>query len=308
MARVAIITRTKDRTIMLRRAAESVAAQTFKDFSWIVVNDGGNPGPVDEIAQFFSGVIDDIKVIHNPVNLGMEAASNVGIRASKSEFLVIHDDDDTWQTDFLEKTVSFLSCDIGALFGGVVTQSIRIDEKIVGDKIDFVRKKVWKTDLSPDPKGAIQLAEMAVVNQFAPIAFLYRRSVLDLIGYYDETLPVLGDWDFNLRFLLKCDIGLIPEALANYHHRVSIHSSNGAYGNSVIAGFDRHSIHDARIRNKYLRMASTDETCSALASLLAIGFQQQVSRVNARKLTKLLDATYTPLRKTFDAARNLLGR
>ena len=51
---------------------------------------------------------DKLPVIHNVESVGMEAASNIGITASESEYLVINDNDDTWHLGFLEKTVSYL--------------------------------------------------------------------------------------------------------------------------------------------------------------------------------------------------------
>lgn len=45
--RVAVITRTKDRPVMLERCAESVLGQTYKDWVHVIVNDGGNPTTVE---------------------------------------------------------------------------------------------------------------------------------------------------------------------------------------------------------------------------------------------------------------------
>ena len=45
----------------------------------------------------------------------------------------------------------------------------------------------------------VYLSDLAVENRFPPISFLFRRSVYDKIGGFDEELPVLGDWDFNLK-------------------------------------------------------------------------------------------------------------
>ena len=42
MKKVAVITRTRNRALLLRRAARSVERQTFRAFSWVVVNDGGD--------------------------------------------------------------------------------------------------------------------------------------------------------------------------------------------------------------------------------------------------------------------------
>ena len=106
MRKVAIITRTKDRPILLRRAAESIAQQTFDEYVWVIVNDGGDREAVAEVASRFRE--DRLMVIHNPEPVGMEAASNIGLRSSESEYVVIHDDD-TWYPTFLEKSLKLLT-------------------------------------------------------------------------------------------------------------------------------------------------------------------------------------------------------
>lgn len=64
-------------------------------------------------------------------------------------------------------------------------------------------------------------------------------------------LPVLGDWNFLMRFLQRFDIGVVPERLANYHHRVP--SDKSAYSNSIHAGAARHRHYWAMLRNEMLR-------------------------------------------------------
>jgi hypothetical protein len=113
--------------------------------------------------------------------------------------------------------------------------------------------------------GCVRIADMVTVNQFAPIAFVYRRSVLDQVGLYDERLPVLGDWDFNLRFLEVYDIGVLPEPLSNYHQRPS--GANSEYGNSLFAQHERHAFYDGIVRNTRLRAADSN-TAGGLGLLL----------------------------------------
>ncbi|HRE18551.1 MAG TPA: glycosyltransferase family A protein, partial [Rhodocyclaceae bacterium] len=48
---VAVITRTKNRPLMLARALDSVSRQTFRDALWVIVNDGGEPATVELIAE-----------------------------------------------------------------------------------------------------------------------------------------------------------------------------------------------------------------------------------------------------------------
>jgi len=231
---------------MLRRAFSSVSGQSHKDLVWVLVNDGGPLAAVDQTAQQASAAGLRTMVIHSPESRGMETASNTGICASSSEFIVIHDDDDTWEADFLKTCVALLRSK--PHYHGVATQCFKVEEAIENGDIRIKAKSPFNPGLR-----AAYLMEMAEENAFPPISFLYRRSVLDAIGLYDEELPVLGDWDFNLRFLERFDIAVIPEPYANYHHRIGTVDSGDRYGNSLYAGQGRHIEYDAIIRNRLLR-------------------------------------------------------
>jgi glycosyltransferase involved in cell wall biosynthesis len=176
----------------------------------------------------------------------MEAASNRGIKSSDSAYVVIHDDDDSWHPLFLEKCVQFLDNNPYSSVAGVITYSIRILEKIEDDKIISTQKEPYNLWLK-----SVSIYRMAAGNVFPPISFVYERKVFAAIGYYREDLPVLGDWEFNLRFMRKYDISLIPEELAYYHHRLEI--KDGIYSNSVVKDDSKHKFYDTLLRNELLR-------------------------------------------------------
>jgi len=268
MKKVAVITRTKDRNVMLSRAMESIGGQTFGDFTWVVVNDGGDPAGVDKILSEWKRKDIPVIVVHHEVNKGMEAASNAGIAACSSDYLVIHDDDDTWAENFLEKTVEFLESPEGTKFEAVLTETVRVDEIMEGETIRVISRSRWSPNTVGYPVGCVQFSDIVVENQFAPIALLFRRRVYDKVGGFDPTLPVLGDWDFNLKLLCQGDIAVLPEALAYYHHRPSVKGSN--YGNSVHAGVNKHVVYDAVVRNRIIRAAIADGN-STLAMLVSSG-------------------------------------
>jgi glycosyltransferase involved in cell wall biosynthesis len=244
---VAIITRTKDRPVLLRRAAASVASQTHRDYTWVVINDGGDIERVKSIIDNCPVERQKITLINNRVSHGMEAASNLAIRNSASEFVVIHDDDDSWSPNFLEETTKFLSCGKGRPYDGVITRTIYVSEEIRGTKV-IEHSRVPYHDWVRN----VQLTEMAKENFFAPIAFVFRRSMYDEVGGYNEKLPVLGDWFFNMEFLLKADIGVIQSTTAFYHHR-DVGVSGGAYSNSVIGDISKHEQYASIARNMFLR-------------------------------------------------------
>ena len=248
--RVAVITRTKNRTALLGRAIESILGQSFRDWQHVIVNDGGDPLAVDGLIERYQGLYAGrLRVIHNPESLGMEAASNVGVRNSQSEFIVIHDDDDTWHPDFLGRCVAYLETPPPVLdtpVAGVVTWSNRIIESFDGETARTMAVEPLNTWM----KG-ISLYRLAANNPFPPISFLFSRSALEQLGGFREDLPVLGDWHFHLRFSARYEIGLIPELLANYHYREA--ATLGVYGNTVTAGEDTHQRYDQLLRNDWLR-------------------------------------------------------
>jgi glycosyltransferase involved in cell wall biosynthesis len=244
---VAIITRTKDRTLLLRRAIESVLGQIFQGWIMVIVNDGGARAPVDELVESYKDRFNGRScVIHNETCLGMEAASNIGLKGSESRYVVIHDDDDSWHPAFLQRCTGFLDTNPYPHVAGVITYTVRVLERITHDRVVFERKEPFNAWCK-----SVTIYRMAASNIFPPISFVYERRVFDQIGYYRKDLPVLGDWEFNLRFMRRYDIFLIPEELAFYHHRVD--ATSGVFSNSVIGGDSKHLFYDTLLRNELLR-------------------------------------------------------
>ncbi|MBT6461191.1 MAG: glycosyltransferase family 2 protein, partial [Opitutae bacterium] len=129
---VSIITRTKDRPVLLKRAIESVLNQTYTDWLHVIVNDGGEKEAVESILEpFRDRYRDRLQILHHDESLGMQEASNAGIKNSNGEFIVIHDDDDSWSPGFLNACLSFLEAEGSeSTYQGVITRTERIYEEI----------------------------------------------------------------------------------------------------------------------------------------------------------------------------------
>ncbi|KAB1659476.1 glycosyltransferase [Pseudoclavibacter chungangensis] len=244
-ARVAVIMRTKDRPLLLRRALASVEAQTFSDYTLVVVNDAGAREPVDELLGGLDAAFRErTVVIHNDTSAGREGAMNVGIDAVDSEFIVIHDDDDSWHPEFLERTVGRL--DEHPEEGGVNARTEVVFERVEGEEIIEEGRDVLAADLHQ-----VSLVEILKRNYVTTIGFLFRRSVFLEVGPIDGALPVLGDWEFLLRFLRRYPVGFVDgQPLAFWHQRLA---STGDEGNSVVVAADEHRDFNLQIRDAYLR-------------------------------------------------------
>ena len=247
-ASVAIITRTKNRIILLERCIRTVLAQTSEDWCHVIVNDGGDAYELESLVEKFSDAYAGrLKVIHNEKSVGMEAASNIGICQSKSRYLIILDDDDTWAPSFLQEMVKALQAETWENTRGIICHTEIVYEKFEGDKV----VETGRTDFNAWLKR-VSLLQLFAWNRFTPVCFLFERSVLDEIGMFSEELPVIGDWEFNIRFLSNYEIAVYPEYLAFWHQRPEVKSG---YGNSVHKDNDLHEKYRVLLTNRWLREA-----------------------------------------------------
>lgn len=276
-ASVAVITRTRNRPLLLTRAGRSVARQSYRDLLWVVVNDGGDEGEARAAAEASGIAAQRLLVVSHRDNIGMEAAANSGAHASRSIYLAVHDDDDTWHPEFLARCVDFLESGRGRPYAGAVTHADYVSEDIRGGDVVEHRRAPYNAELA-----SVQLAEMLVRNLFPPISFVFRRDVWERAGTFNERLPVLGDWYFNIRFLLEADIAVIPERLANWHHRDR--GGDGQYANSVVGGRGLHEEYNAIVRNALVRDLAGSP--SALAPVL--GYMMEQQRLEGARLRRSL--------------------
>ncbi len=270
--KVAIITRTKNRPLLLKRAVESVLGQSYDDYIHVIINDGGSQSDVDELIKKYDAKYKKrLKVIHNKTSMGMEAASNKAIASVKSDLIVIHDDDDSWHSSFLERSVSFLSsCSGYPNFAGVVCYYEKIWEKVTKTSVKEVSRELNIADFED-----FTLWKLCSGNIFPPISFIYKRDAYEKCGMYREELPVLGDWDFNLRFMSQFEIAVIPEVLAYYHHRVA--EGDSKYGNTVVQNADLHLYYNRLLRNEYLRK-DIESGKNGLGVLMNLALQNKINR------------------------------
>lgn len=296
---VAIITRTKNRTLLLERCINTVLAQTRSDWIHVIVNDGGDPTEVEALVKLYEVRYQGrLKLIHNDQSLGMEAASNVGIQASKSHYLVILDDDDTWDPKFLEVMIDVIENETWPNAKGVFCHTEIVLEEIRGNVIHEIGRKDFNGWLN-----TIDFFRLLAWNRFTPVCFLFERSALDEIGMFDESLPVIGDWEFNIRFLEKFDITVHPEYLAFWHQRPK---TMDGLGNSVIANTDLHEIYRSRMINKWVRQ-SLNKGSLDYGELFALAFileqhhvmESRIYRYRERIQKTLIYRVYSALKKVF---------
>ncbi|AMG74735.1 glycosyltransferase family 2 protein [Sphingopyxis granuli] len=130
-----IFTPTYNRAHTLPRVYESITAQTFRDFEWVVVDDGSTDNSAELIAGWAAEADFPIRYFHQ-TNGHKKTAFNHGVREARGELFLCWDSDDTAPADalriFHDRWNSIPEAERGAYVG---VTGLCIDEQgvIVGD-------------------------------------------------------------------------------------------------------------------------------------------------------------------------------
>ncbi len=194
---VSVIIPTYNRAWCLLTAVNSVLAQEYRPQELIVVDDGST----DETASLLAHLIESgkIKYIHQE-NKGVSAARNCGITNSQGELIAFLDSDDEWLAGKTDAQVNYFHKNPTA----VLVQSQEYWFR--GGKRVNPRRHHQK-------RGGDIFLESLELCLISPSAVMLRRSLLDEIGLFDESLPAAEDYDLWLRILSKYPAGLIDEYL-----------------------------------------------------------------------------------------------
>jgi glycosyltransferase involved in cell wall biosynthesis len=100
--RFTVLTATFNRAATIGAVYESLCAQTFRDFEWLIIDDGG----VDETGKLVTvwQALTDFPIVYKwKPNGGKHTAVNAGVALARGEFIVILDSDDRCVPTALER-------------------------------------------------------------------------------------------------------------------------------------------------------------------------------------------------------------
>jgi glycosyltransferase involved in cell wall biosynthesis len=170
----------------LTATLRSLVAQTYKDFEVLIVDDGST----DETAQVAHGFVANHANFHllKKPNGGLSSARNFGIAAAKGEYIALLDGDDLYRPTKLQRHNALLDRNpqVGVVYSA--SQAMRDD----GGRtwLSLSGKPVAK-----DPLEALLYKNFVGHGSNA----MFRRSLIDEVGGFDEGLVSVEDLDFWLR-------------------------------------------------------------------------------------------------------------
>lgn len=206
MSLVSIITPAFNCKKTIKETYESVIAQTFFDWEWIIVDDCSK----DDSFAFIKELTKDekrITVLQTPKNGGTAVARNVGLKHASGRYITFLDSDDFLDYNYLECQLEFIK-----EHGPLISTGYRRKAKrtctdfFVPDEVDY--KKALKG------------------NPLSCLTTMYDRNVIGEV-FFPEDIDRPEDYVFWLNILKK---GIIargnPVVLATYNIMDGSKSSN----------------------------------------------------------------------------------
>ncbi len=111
----------------LRRALDSMLAQTLTDFEAVVINDGVKDESYDVLLEY-AAKDGRIRLIENEKNLGLPASLNKGIGQCRGTYIARMDTDDICYPDRLETQVAYMEAHPDVMFAGAWADVFEEDE------------------------------------------------------------------------------------------------------------------------------------------------------------------------------------
>jgi glycosyltransferase involved in cell wall biosynthesis len=191
----------------LREAAESILKQTFRDFEFIIVNDGSTDRSAEILNDYARG---DARVrIISRGNKGIVASANEGIAAARGEYLARMDADDVSLPQRFERQVRYL------------------DEH---PECVVVGSRVMNTDphgipVAPSEHALtheeIDAQLMTVGGGWALLqpATMMRLEAVRRVGGYRGAYNISEDHDLFVRLAEVGKVANLPEVLFHYRRR-----------------------------------------------------------------------------------------
>src|SRR5690606_35110164 len=189
---VSIIALNYNQSKYLIESLNSFVNQSYKNFELIITDDASTDDSREKILNW---EIDfpEIKIIKcfNDQNLGLCKTLNKAISLSSGEFIKPIACDDVLETQYLDKVLSYFQSHTNI-------DLLCTDMKLISDRSEVLQESNWKYSGMDIKNKNINDFESYLRGPYLNTpSFIYRKSLYDKLGGYDEELA-FEDWDFIL--------------------------------------------------------------------------------------------------------------
>lgn len=193
----------------LKEAIESILAQTFTNFEFLIINDHSTDKSLD-IIQDYAARDKRIRVVNHSGNRGIVESSNEAIALAKGEFLARMDSDDISPLDRLERQYTFLKNHPDYVCVGCKTLLISPD----GDPLTTF--PFFETH-----EEIIQAMMRGINPAMMNPSVMMKVEALMQIGGYCQEYYAAEDFDCFLKLAEVGKLANLPEVLFKYRQHLS---------------------------------------------------------------------------------------
>jgi glycosyltransferase involved in cell wall biosynthesis len=203
----------------LDEAVASILGQSFKDFEFVILDDGSTDGSAEALARWAAKDA-RIRLVSSPANLGPVASSNRVAAEARAPLVARMDADDVADPDRLALQMALIRDDPGVVMVGSIYETI-----------DGSGRRVRPADYA-------RLSRESAFAPFAHCTILYRRDAFERAGGYREPAARWEDVDLYLRMAKEGRILVVAKPLVGV--RVSgANSRLGAADGELEEAMDR---------------------------------------------------------------------
>jgi glycosyltransferase involved in cell wall biosynthesis len=227
----------------LREAVDSILTQTFTDFEFIIINDGSR----DRTKKILESYVDPRIRLYHHQNIGLTRSLNRAISLARGDYIARMDADDISCPERLDKQVGYL--DENPEVGLVGSRYIRID------------KSGLETAEIQVPIGTENILKHFLLegSAFCHSSMIFRKSVAEKIGFYDESVKYAQDYDFGIKCFEICEVANYPEILQKWRYNdqsgisVTKNDEQKRYSDEIRKKFIENTIDKGMIGYEYLK-------------------------------------------------------
>lgn len=204
---VSAIVSTYNAERFIRGCMEDLENQTVADKLEIIVVNSGSHENEEAVVRQFQQKYNNIVYIKTERRERVYTAWNRAVKAARGTFLTNANTDDRHRQDALETMAKTLQAnpDIALVYG----------DQIRTDTPNDIFANHHATEITEKPEYSRERLLFGCCTGSQP---MWRKSLHDEFGYFDDTLTCAGDWDFWLRISSNYKFKHIPEFLGLYYY------------------------------------------------------------------------------------------
>lgn len=238
---ISIVMATYNGEKFLLEQVDSLQAQSYPCLEFVFVDDASSDSS-RAILQEYALIDSRIRLVANPVNQGLLATFETGIRAAKGDMIALSDQDDVW----LPEKISLLAEAIGS-------HSLIYADSALTNASGYVTGKFSdRNHLCNYPTALHYVFGTKAMGH----AMLFKREIIDIALPF----PDYVGHDYILGFAAASLNGVVyfPQALVNYRQ----HSSN-TMGADLCRGKKNYNTREERNARIVKRLSLLTERCPA---------------------------------------------